>query len=167
MSEWENIQGMDGWRMKLSELLKEAEGAAQHGDLAARLALSSRLTEFIVHSSPNTPEILALDGIADQARAGLLRLTIEERLAEISARTADLARLTKEFQTQAAVAEASAAAIRLERTRRVVGVLTESVQVLNELRSVLETNTDAELTTRIGRLIVSIQTLRTQIERPA
>ena len=167
MSEWDNIHDLDGWRMKLSELLKEAEIAAQHGDLASRLALSSRLTEFIVHSSPNTPAMLALDGIADQARAGLLRVTIEERLAEISARTADLARLTKEVHAHTAAAEASAASIRLERARRVVGVLTESIQALNELRSVLETTTDAELTTRIGRLIASIQTLRTQIERPA
>lgn len=167
MSEWENIQGVDGWRMKLTDLLKEAEAAGQQTDLASRLALANRLTEFILHSSPNTPEILALDGIADQARAGLMRLTIEERLAEISARTGELARLTKEFQAHAAAAAASAAAIRLERAHRVVGALTESVQALNELRGVLETSKDDALTKSIDRVIASMQTLRSQIEGPA
>jgi len=167
MSEWENIQGLDGWRMKLTDVLKEAEAVAQHSDLASRLALAHRLTEFILHSSPNTPEILALDGIADQVRAGLMRLTIDERLAEISARTGELARLSKEFQAQAAATTASAGTIRLERAHRVVGALTESVQALNALRGVLETSTDDALTTSIDRVIASMQTLRSQIEGPA
>lgn len=164
MSEWDNIHGFDGWRAKLADLLKEAEAAAHNTDLASRLALANRLTEFILHSSPNTAEIIQLDAIAESARAGLMRMTIDERLAAISARTGELARLTKEFQARTAAAEASAASIRLERAHRVVGSLTDSVRALTEFRGMLETGKDDDLAKSIERIIASIQRLRSDVE---
>ncbi len=167
MSEWDNIQDFDGWKSKLADLVTEAEAAARNTDVEARFALSSRLTEFIIHSSPNTPEIMALDAIAERTRAGLMQLTIEERLAAISARTGELARLTKEFQAHAAAGEASAASIRLERAHRVVDSLTESVRTLKEFRSVLETGIDDDLAKSLDRIISSIQKLRSDVEAQA
>lgn len=164
MSEWDNIEGLDGWSAKLEELLEEAEQAAQRPDLESRLVLNHRFTEFIVKSTPNTPEIVALDAIAEQTRAGLMRSTIEERLEAISARTAELARLTKKFRAQAEVAQASAASIRLERARRVVDSLTESIRALKDFRGMLEAGTEDDLTKSIERVVSSIQKLRSEVE---
>ncbi len=64
MSEWDNIEGVEGWRKKLDELLREAETAEKSQNIEDRLALSRRLTEFILESAPNTTEIKELDAIA-------------------------------------------------------------------------------------------------------
>jgi len=164
MSEWDNIQGLDGWKMKLAELLREAETVAQKAEIEPRLALNARLTEFIINSSPNTPEITALDDIAEKARAGLMRSAIEERLEAISAGTGELARLTKEFLARAASAEASAASIRLERARHVVDSLTESVRAVKEFRDALGSGKDEELAKSLDRIVTSMQNLRGEIE---
>ena len=165
MNEWDNIQGLDGWKMKLAELLREAETVAQKAEIEPRLTLNARLTEFIINSSPNTPEIMALDAIAEKARAGLMRSAIEERLEVISTGTGELARLTKEFQARAASADASAASIRLERARRVVDSLTESVRAVKEFRGVLESGKDDDLAKSLDRIVSSIQKLRSDIDR--
>ena len=167
MSEGDTTAGFAEWSQKLAELLKEAGAAAQQTDVTARFALSTRLTEFIINSQPNSPAIRKLDAIADQARQGLLHTIIEERLQAISAQTSELALLTKEFQAQTATNTASAASIRLERARHVVTALTDSVRTLAEFRTILETGRDDELARSLDRIISSIQKLRNEVEQIA
>ena len=165
MSEFDGIEGFDGWNEKLSELLGAAEQAAQEDDLAPRLAVSRRLTDFVVNSTPNTPEILALDQIANATRSALLRATIEERLQSLAEREGELASLTKKMALVTTAANESAASIRLQRANNLVKSLTESVQSLKEFQGVLSADsTDAELVASVEKVVASIQKLRTQVE---
>jgi hypothetical protein len=164
MSEFEGIEGVDGWSTKLTVLLKEAQATAQQVELDPRLAISNRLIEFMVNSSPNSPEILALDRIANEACKDLLRKTIEDRLQSLGSRQADVVALTKKVQVATEESQASAASIRLERTRKVIAGLTDSIQRLNEFKSVLREGADEKLSDSVAKLIASAQKLRSQIE---
>ena len=165
MSEWDNIQGVEGWRKKLKDLLAEAEAISQNQDIQARLALSKRFVGFIINSHPSTEEIKVLDQIAEKARSGIMKSAIEDRLAAISERSGELARLTKEFQANAADAKASAASIRLTRAGEVVGTLTNTVKGLQELRGSLQAGTDAQLAQSIEKMITSIDGLQSEVKK--
>ena len=67
MSEWDGIQGFDGWSAKLRALLQEADRAAKTGEEADRFSVSARLTEFVGESFPNDEKIRALDDVAGKA----------------------------------------------------------------------------------------------------
>jgi hypothetical protein len=164
MSELDNIHGVDGWTDKLQELLKEAEKAAQSTDLQVRLKVSSRLTDFILNSGPNVDEIMALDRVAEKARAGLLRTTIEERIISISARTGELARLTKEFKARAEAADASAASFRLEKSKKAIDSLTSTIQSLKELEASFEDGNNVKVVDQVTKAVETIQKLRNDVE---
>lgn len=164
MNEFDKIKGFDGWQKKLLELLDKAEDAAEKKEWPPRRKVSHQLKEFILQSSPNTAEILELDRIAKETRISLLKTTIEERLELIANRQADLLKLTKTIRSAAADNLASAASLRLERTRRVVDSLTATVNDLREFRSSLETGINEGFAASIETLIERIQILRATIE---
>lgn len=164
MSEWDNIEGVNGWAKKLQDLLKEAEQAAQNPDFLVRHKISSRLTEFILKSGPNVPEIVALDTVANKARASLLRTTIEERLVSLSARTGELARLMKEFQASAAAGEQEADSIRLAKTKTAIDSMTSTIQVLKELENMFADGEHLLVTDQLKKAIQTIQKLRNDVE---
>jgi hypothetical protein len=118
----------------------------------------------MAQSRPNTPDILALDQIATNTANALLRTTIEERLASIAERQADLIHLTKKMQVSTEAARESAASIRFERITKVVGVLTDAVRELQNLKTVLEDGSDAQLVASIERLVTAIQRVRGEVE---
>src|SRR4051812_26276258 len=101
------------WSDKLNALLAEAEQAAQSDDLGTRLSLTRKLTDFIIASSPNTPDILALDEIAQATRRDLTNATLEQRVSGITARTGEFIKLRKAFAGLAGDARASADALNL------------------------------------------------------
>ncbi|HEB61131.1 MAG TPA: hypothetical protein ENJ06_04830 [Phycisphaeraceae bacterium] len=164
MSEWDNINSLEGWQNKLQSLLTESEAAARSDDIDERLQMNRRLTEFILHSHPNTPEILRLDRIAEQARSGLMRATIEERLAELAARTGELARLNKQLRMEAEANEAIASSIRLEKATRVVKSITETIKDLHSFADALDSEDDEDLKKSMERLVASLQRIRNEVE---
>jgi len=167
MSEFDNIKGSEAWRAKLDELLAAAEAAAKQDDIQVRLSVNSRLTEFITNSRPNTPEILALDKIAADAGQDLMRRTIDERIASIRGRSAELAQIGKQFDVMAESAQAAAAGIRLQKAHDAVDNLTASVRSLQQLREVLKDGTDDELAKSVEQVVAAIQRARSTIEKKA
>ena len=69
MSEFDGIEGIEGWRTKLLEILDAAEEVAEQEDWPPRREVSRRLKDFILKSSPNTADILELDRIAKETRS--------------------------------------------------------------------------------------------------
>ena len=166
MSEFDGITGFDGWRAKLDELVTAAEEAAVAEGIQSRLAVAKRLNAFVKASAPNSPEILALDDIANSTRSALLNASIEERLQSLAERQGELAALTKKLALISDAANEAAASIRLEKAHGVVTALTESVKSLQAFRKVLEDeSTDAELGAAIDKLVTSIQSLRSKVEK--
>lgn len=165
MSEWDNIEGFQQWSDKLGELLGEAREAARNPDSDARFAMSDRLTEFILNSRPNDQAIKALDNLAARTSQDLMLGTIDERLREIVGRTAEWLQITKQFSDQAAAAGEKAAAIRLEKAHRVAQSLTESVHLLQDLRSSLSDADDPEFARHVSKAVETLQKLRALIER--
>jgi len=164
MSEWDEIQGFDDWRGKLDELLSEAETVARDEALEPRLALNERLKQFILRSGPNTPDVMALDKLAADARKALMQDTVGRRLEALAASTGELLRLTKQVQVASTANETAAASLRLEKSHQVVSSLTESVRALGELRAVLKDGADDALVQNLERVMGSIQRLRIAVE---
>ncbi|MBI5503653.1 MAG: hypothetical protein HY899_02555 [Deltaproteobacteria bacterium] len=164
MSEFDAIGDFDGWKAKLAELLAACEAAAAQNDIGPRLAVSDRLTQFVLKSRPNTPEILALDDIANASRTALLFNTIDERLRSLSERSGELASLTKKLAVVTEAANAAASSVRLERANEVVATLTDAVRTLKDLRQSLDGGTDEELIASIEKLIASMQSVRETVE---
>jgi hypothetical protein len=165
MSEWDNISGLQQWSDKLGELLDTATEAARNPDLEARFTVSRRLREFIDNSWPNDQAIAALDKIAAQTAKDLMLDSIDERLGEIVGRTAEWQLIAKQFRDQAAAAGAQSAAIRLEKAHRVAQSLTESVHLLQDLRSTLSDTENPEFAKNVAKAVDTLQKLRLQIER--
>lgn len=165
MSEWDTINGFQQWSDKLGELLDTAMEAARNPDREARFTVSRRLREFIDNSWPNDQAIAALDKIAAQTAKDLMLDSIDERLGEIVGRTAEWQLITKQFRDLAAAAGTQAASIRLEKAHRVALSLTESVHLLQDLRSSLSDTDDPEFARNMVKAVDSLQKLRAQIER--
>lgn len=165
MSEWDNIDGFQQWSDKLGELLDAAVDAARNPDREARFTVSRRLRAFIDNSWPNDEAIVTLDRIAAQTAKDLMLDTIDARLREIVGRTAEWQLIAKQFRDQAAAAGAQAASIRLEKAHRVALSLTESVHLLQDLRSSLGDADDPEFARNVARAVDTLQKLRAQIER--
>lgn len=165
MSEWDDVKGFQQWSDKLGELLDVAKPAALDPDVEARFSASRRLTEFIQNSWPNDEPIMALDKIAAQAAQDLMLETIDARLREISGRTAEWLQISKQFRDLAEQANRRAAEIRLEKVHRVALSLTESVHLLQDLRSSLSDVDDPEFAKSVAKAVETLQRLRMQIER--
>jgi len=165
MNEWDNIKGLEQWSNKLGELLEAARQAAFDPDTDKRFGVSHRLNEFIRHSHPNDAAIKTLDRIAGQAAQDLMLATIDERLREISGRTAEWLQIAKQFRDQAVEAGRRAAEIRLHKMHRVAVSLTESVHLLQDLRASLSDTEDPEFARNVAKAVETLQKLRQQIER--
>ena len=138
MSEFDGITGIDGWGKKLKELLTDAKQIARQNDIDKQLEMSDRLTDFMHESRPNTPEIKKLDNIAEEAAASILRQSIEERLAAVTARTAEYVRLAKDFESQAQENRDSADSIRLKNITQVVNSATGMIKSAKNLKESLK-----------------------------
>jgi len=177
-SEFDKIKNLAGWRAKLDELLQAARTAAQTDELDARLKVADRLTEFIVNNPPTltddpaTAEYEDMDRVAKDAHDALLLATIQERVAGIMSKTAELAALRKKIEGRAAANREAAASLRFEKARRVVMATTDSVAAMMDLKKEIERAADAgiqdadmvALGKQLDVLIERTQTLRNDVE---
>ena len=161
MSEFDGIEGHDGWQAKLNQLLTEARKEAKKDD-TAREVMADRLVEFVTRSVPNDDAILALDEIAKNAAVDLLRRTVEERVQAITERNAQFAGLRKQFETLAAKGEARA--FRLERVREVADRLTDTVTQLRGFLDNLSHPNDDKLVEAVTEGIKTVKDLRELVE---
>ena len=164
MSEWSNIDGVEGWSDKLGELLAEARAAAQKNTLPPRLKINERLMQFVEHSWPNTPEIKALDEIAFETASALMRATVDERLAAISHRTGVYQQLAKELRANAAQNESRADAIRLQGIVNLLDSATKTIEAAKAVQaSLTDDDADQELAEKIAAAVSAVEELRTRI----
>ena len=114
-NEFAKINGYEGWKSKLDQLLAVAKTASESGTASARRRIADRLTDFAMHSHPDTEQIVELDTIALEAARTLLVENIEGEVSDIAARTAELNTLAKRLGAAGRAATEAAASIRLER----------------------------------------------------
>ena len=162
MSEFDAIEGVDGWRRKLEALLREAEQAAR--DEERRFEIAARLREFVRNSGPQGPDIARLDDIASATVRALMNQTIDARLAELADRSVELARLAKAIDAVAVDAAAAGDSIRLVRTRAVIDSLTRSVEAVTALRAIIDGQTDRDLVAQVEAGLAALQELRSTVE---
>jgi hypothetical protein len=167
MSEFDDIKDVNGWRNKLAELIDDAKRAAAGNDDDARMSMAERLNHFIENSRPQSPEINQMDDLAGKTALSLMRQTVEERMAELTVRGTELAKLTKALDAQSDALAASADSIRLTKTREVVNVLTRSVDALNQFRTAVDADDTAGLVASVEDLLTRIQEVRNAIETAA
>jgi len=166
MSEWDNIKDLAGWQQKLKSLLSEAKGMAEQGDLAARLAMSERLTQFLEWSWPNTPEIKALDKIAADTANAILVGEIESRLSALQARSADYARLEKQLKSETQVNQEAASKIRLESIISAIDATRAPIDAFKKLKeSLKDTKKEKNLAEAVDETIKSVESLRTMMAK--
>ncbi len=178
-TEFDKIKNLAGWRAKLDELLAAARATAKIEDLDLRLEIADRLTEFIIHNppvlanNPSTAEYEEMDRVAKEAHDGLLLASIQERVATIMSKTAEMAALRKKIEVQTAADRKAAASIRLEKARRVIDATTEAVAAMNDLKKEIDGTSKSEVQggdmTALGKkletLIANFQGLRGEVER--
>jgi hypothetical protein len=158
---------MTSWSDKLDALLREADQVAQSNDLDLRLTVIRKLSDFVVESSPNTPEVLALDAIAQAARRDLTCATLEQRVNGISARTREFATLRAAFAALAGDARNSADTIDLTQTQKVVADLNASVASLQALNAALRSDQHPQLAAKIASALAGLQDLRSDLQKLA
>jgi hypothetical protein len=167
MSEFDGINDVDGWRDKVAELIDDAKRVAAGNDDDARMSVAERLNLFIENSRPQSPEISQMDDLAGKTALSLMRQTVNERMAELTVRGTELAKLTKALGAQSDALAASADSIRLTKTREVVNVLTRSVDALNQFRTAVDADDTAGLVASVEDLLTRIQEVRNAIETAA
>lgn len=162
------------WRDKLESLLKRAEAVAGE-PLPARLAAAKQLQAFIldnpaaVDDDPDTAVFTEMDDIAAKAHDALLLAALDERIAGIASRSAELAGLEKKVSSQAAANEKAAKAIRLEKATQVVNSVTAAVNSIKDLKTAIEANPataqDFEaLLAKLGEAVATLQKVRDAVE---
>lgn len=172
--DWDEIHGFEAWAAVLAELIDAATLAFNNRDHDEKNAALAKLRDFIGHS-PN--DVAAgLDEIALRAIAAIVAKSWDEGVAEMHARSAELARLTKQIGAITASGNEAAASIRLEKARRVVDRATETIQSMNALRKQLRQELDAiaeaggddeveAAIARIDQAIRAVQTMRNAVEK--
>lgn len=165
--EFDDIRDYPGWKAKLKQLLAEAEKASRKDDDAARLAVVARLNRFVLESSPNTPQILALDGLAGSAARELSVAVAAGAADRIAARTASVRSIAKTLNAVSGEAERTAAAIKLARASRVIEALSASLRLVGDLDRLLDDGSDEELRRRLGKLAEAMRDLRNDVEEAA
>ncbi len=164
MSEWENIEGLEGWSRKLGELLEDAAKASQSENFDSRLKENQRLIQFTIESWPNTPEMKRLDEIAYEAAVGLMKQTIEERIAAITSRTGIYQQLAKDIRVQTEANHASADSIRLKAIVKLLDSATETVEAAKAAQEALQSGPDdPELAKKIKLTVTAIENLKKSI----
>lgn len=166
-TEWDGIEGVEGWRAKLESLLREAEALPANANVQTRLKMNRRLTDFQLRSTPNSDDILELDAIAEAARAAVIKAGIDERLEGLAEGSAALARFTKQLRQRAASLEADARSLRFERADKAVQSLTDTIRTVRDLIDTLDAAAEDDLVKKSERLITTLQNFRSEIERPA
>ena len=164
MTEFTGIEGIPAWRKKLKELLKDAEKAAGGDNSSERRTQARRLAQFVTNSRPNTGEISVMDEIAMKTARDLSKQNMDERVASIVARTAEYAKLEKDVNAQAEANKETAKALRLEVAQQAISTLTETMNVLKELRTTIKEEGEATFLKRLNKLSDDLKGFRDRLE---
>jgi len=95
-TEFDTLTSLSDWSSKLAELLSASRAAAEQ-PVDIRLAVARRLTDFVAHSHPATPEFHRLDELASAAARALAEHVAADAVERIASRTALLEILAGEL----------------------------------------------------------------------
>ena len=154
--DWLSLRTFDDWAGVLQHLLGQARAALESSDANKRAQVQGLLLEFIT-KSPNSSAAV-LDDIAKKAIRDIYNDAVDQALADISSRNAELALHIKSINAVTSDAQAAAGSIRYERATGVINSATSLVQQLNELKNVLSNDqADQALVTKIEKAVKSLQ----------
>ncbi len=160
---WKDLETFDDWADALRSLMDVARAALKAGDAGARARIKKDLIAF-VDRSPDWI-VKELDSLAGEVIKALGKAAIDDAISDIESRTVDLARLTKAIEAGTAANLQEARRIRLERARKTVDSITQTVGSLSDLKASLESGAkDDAIRTDIETLIESLQSLRNTVE---
>lgn len=155
---WDALITFEDWAKVLHELLGEARKAIHSGNIEKRVAVQEELSAFIM-TSPNTLAA-ELDEIARKAITDIFKTTVDEALASLANRTAELATHIKVVNAVTLEAEQAARSIRLENATKVISSATAILRDLHELRQALTaTKEDTLLAGKIDKTVKALQEL--------
>jgi len=158
-TEFDNLTTISDWSTKLAELLSASRAAAEQPD-DSRLVVARRLTDFIAHSYPATPEIHRLDELASAAARALAEEVSKGAIDRIASRTALLEILAGELDSIRSRADSgrlpSASSI-----ADVAGTLTAIAQDAKALARFRAENPQnaSEIRVRLGRIAAALSDL--------
>jgi hypothetical protein len=156
--DWDSLDTFDDWSGALDQILKQARAALQSSDEQQRADVQQSLADYIA----NSPNRIAaqLDVIARQTMDDLLNTAISDALANLAARSADLAMHAKTIADIADSADAKASSIRLAKARDVVDATTSTIQSLTGLRQTLGDGADDKVVAdKIDKAVKAIHDL--------
>ena len=155
-----NPSRIEDWSAPLGTLLNEATKCLQSGEEGCRDRCIDALKKFVEWSPFGSLDNVALDAVHD-----IVARSVNEALAEIAKRTANLQRLSKDLRLVAEGAQQDASAIRLEAVTKVIEATTKSIEALSNLDKAIKDDAGAaELTKRVRDLVKKIQALRDELE---
>ena len=180
-TEFDKINDLAGWRAKLDELLDNARRVAINDDLDPRLSVADRLTEFIIKSpaasrdNPASLEYDEMDRTAKAAHDNLLLATAQQRVAALMVHSAEIALIRKNVENRAQANLQAAAALRLEKARKVADSTTAYIATIMDLKKEIMTspqkaddrNKWLALTTELDAVMERVQLLRDEMEKIA
>lgn len=155
---WDSLNTFEDWASALHELLTTATDSIKSGDVTERVEAQKQLNDFIIQS----PNAVAgeLDNIAKNAINDIFQTAVDEALASIPSRTADLAMHVKTVKAVTLAAVTAAKSIKLESATKVIGTATQIIRDLNDLKTAIsESEDDQELAKKIDKAVKAIQDL--------
>lgn len=164
---WDALDSYDDWKSTLESLLDQSKSASDANDDAELLAISNALNTFVRKSFPNTPEIMALDNVAVQASQAMSEQVADAAVLQITARTTQLAALSKQLTQLAQAAAEDAALFRLEKAHAAVDALTQAMRTIDGLDEAFTEDSDEELRAKIKELATTLKKMRDAIEKKA
>jgi hypothetical protein len=105
-----------------------------------------------------------MDEIAMKTARDLSKQNMDERVASIVARTAEYAKLEKDVNAQAEANKETAKALRLEVAQQAISTLTETMNVLKELRTTIKEEGEATFLKRLNKLSDDLKGFRDKLE---
>ncbi len=92
-----------------------------------------------------------------------MQQSIEERLAQITMRTGEYLKLTKEVATATAAAEANADSIRLKSLTGAIDATTQAIESVKKLKGILsDSAADQKLAQAVEEAIAAFESLRSR-----
>lgn len=155
-TEFDSLSTVSAWSAKLAELLEAARAATEEGD-EARLAAARRLTDFVAHSHPASPDIQRLDQVAAFAARALAERIAHDAVDRIASRTAMLDSCSAELRAiRDHVNKAAPAAIAsiADLSERLSIVASDAAALVNSGPADLEDSGGVQ--SRIDRLVNSL-----------
>lgn len=155
---------VEDWAEELQTILSEVDDAVQSGELEQRSKAQELLLDYI-KASPSAAE--SLDKIASQASLDLLQAQVDDVVAAIAARNAELKAATKLIQQSAAEAKSSKKALQFEKVVDTLKTAREGIDAFKRVSGAVAEG-DAQLTeklTEIAKAIADFEKLASKLTR--